>query len=67
MIKRKAENITVGELKMHLAAYPDDAELYFNGLEFYRLKDRGPYVQVEFSQIVDVDKEGHVSVMTQLQ
>ena len=47
------ENITVGDLKRMLGAYPDDAELSFSGLDFYRLKQRGEgLVQVEFNQLV---------------
>ncbi|MEX0899438.1 MAG: hypothetical protein WD081_01965 [Gammaproteobacteria bacterium] len=49
----ETKRITVGELKQHLKAFNDDEILDFSGLEFYRLKSRGPkQVQVEFSQII---------------
>lgn len=31
--------ITVGQLKKYLDAFPNDMELYFGGLDFYRLND----------------------------
>lgn len=44
--------ITVGDLKRQLAAWPDDAELEFQGgMTFYRLKMRGKnMVQLEFNE-----------------
>ncbi len=33
--------ITVGELRRKLASFPDDADLFFGGLRFSRLKSRG--------------------------
>jgi hypothetical protein len=55
--------ITVGELKLHLKSYADDCELYFGGLEFYRLKQRGDkLVQFEFNQTVYKDSQGRVVV-----
>jgi hypothetical protein len=57
------KNITIGELKVHLAVFADADELYFGGLEFYRTKLRGPgLVQVEFSQTVYQDGHGNVVV-----
>lgn len=50
--------LTVGELKEMLAVHNDSDELYFCGLDFYRLKVRGPgLVQVEFDQQVYKDEE----------
>ncbi len=50
--------ITVKELKQLLNAYSDDSVLYFGGLDFYRLKQRGDkLVQVEFNQTVYKDKK----------
>lgn len=44
--------ITVGDLKRQLAAWPDDTELEFQGgMTFYRLKMRGKnMVQLEFNE-----------------
>lgn len=36
--------ITVGELRRQLETYPSDAELFFGGLRFSRLKSRGERV-----------------------
>lgn len=54
--------ITVKELREQLKAYPDDSELYFGGLDFYRLKDREAHVQVEFNQSVYKNEQGKVVV-----
>lgn len=63
MTARTPRTITVGILREHLAIYPDDYELDFSGLEFYRLKQRGPeLVQVEFSEQVYRDRSGRVVV-----
>ena len=59
---RKESRITIAALIKMLNAYPDKSELYFGGLEFYRLKDRGAYVQVEFSQSVYQDDQGLVII-----
>ena len=54
--------ITVGDLKRMLETHDDDAVLSFSGLDFYRLKQRGPkLVQVEFNQSV-YEHEGKVHV-----
>ena len=38
-------------------------ERLFNGLDYYRVKPRGPkMLQIEFDQQVDRDDEGHVHV-----
>jgi len=43
----------------HLRGFDQDAELYMGGLEFYRLKQRGPnLVQLEFNQSVYRDETG---------
>lgn len=45
--------ITVGEMKAQLSEHSDDLALYFGGLEFNRLKQRGDkLLQVEFEQNV---------------
>ena len=63
MPSKKPQTITVGMLREHLAVYPDHYEVDFSGLEFYRLKQRGPeLVQVEFSEQVYRDKTGRVVV-----
>lgn len=55
--------ITVGMLRQQLALYPDNYELDFSGLDFYRLKQRGPeLIQVEFNQQVYREKSGRVVV-----
>lgn len=43
--------ITVGELIEQLDRFPSNANLYFSGLTFNRLKQRGDdLVQIEFTQ-----------------
>lgn len=55
--------ISVGDLKRQLTSYDDDAVLYFGGLDFYRLKQRGEkIVQVEFNQQVYRDSSGKLIV-----
>lgn len=58
---------TVGDLRRHLAGWPDDMELIFSdrGLDFYRLNDRGAnLLQMEFNQTISKDKEtGEAKVM----
>lgn len=59
----KHPTITVGDLKDHLAIYPDHYTIDFGGLQFYRLKQRADtHVQMEFNQTVYLDDEGHVVV-----
>lgn len=61
--KRIKIPLTIGELKKHLEGYPDHYELYFGGLDFYRLKQRGPErVQMEFNQQVYTDNDGKVVI-----
>ncbi len=55
--------ITVGEFKRMLKGCNDDVELYFSGLDFYRLKMRGDkLLQVEFNQQVYRNSEGNIVV-----
>lgn len=55
--------ITVGMLRQRLAAYPDDFQLSFGGLEFSRVKTRGDNLAVvEFTQPVFLDEAGRVVV-----
>ncbi len=55
--------MTVGEFRKELAAFKDDDELSFCGLDFYRLKRRGEdLVQVEFDQQVYTDDDGKVVI-----
>lgn len=61
MTKRGTE-ISVGEFIDMLKKENQDLPLYFGGLDFYRLKDRGAHVQVEFNQTVSESKEGIVKI-----
>ena len=54
--------ITVKDLIERLQAEDPNLEVDFNGLRFYRLKDRGGSLQFEFSQTVYLDDEGYVVV-----
>jgi|GEM_PF-1032818 len=55
--------ITVGWLRQWLKVYPDDFELSFGGLEFYRIKTRGENLaMVEFNQAVYLDEDGQVVI-----
>jgi hypothetical protein len=58
---RRTAGITVGELIDRLSAFGRDRELYMGGLEFYRLKDRGDVVQLEFNQQVYRDRNGKLT------
>ncbi len=59
----KLAGITVGKLKAELECWPDDMQLTFGGLTFYRLKQRGPeLLQMEFNQTVYLDSEVIVRV-----
>lgn len=60
---KKGTVLTVGELKSQLSHYDDDIEIDFSGLDFYRLKIRGPkLVQVEFNQAVYLDQDDRVQI-----
>lgn len=58
--------ITVRELIEQLKVEDPNLEVYFGGLDFYRLKDRGGVLQVEFSQTVFLDDEGLVVVQNNM-
>jgi len=63
MPKKAIPTISVGELKQHLSVYPDDFQLSFGGLTYYRLKTRDEnLVLMEFDQLVYVDDDGNVQV-----
>ena len=65
--KRTPQLITVGMLKQALEGIPDDHELDFSGLEFYRVKRRGPeLLQIEFNELVYRDKETGLVVVENL-
>jgi hypothetical protein len=62
-MKKEEENrITVGDLVKQLSVFDQSKELFFGGLEFYRLKDRGEHVQVEFSETVYRDNTGKIVI-----
>jgi hypothetical protein len=54
--------ITVKELIEQLKVEDQDLEICFGGLDFYRLKDRGGCLQIEFNQTVYLNDEGYVVV-----
>ena len=54
--------LTVKEFIELLKKEDQDCELNFSGLDFYRLKDRGGSIQVEFNQTVYKDEQGKVIV-----
>jgi len=54
--------ITVKELIEQLQKEDPDLEIYFGGLDFYRLKDRGGFLQIEFNQSVYKDEDGFVCI-----
>jgi len=59
----KYPSITVGELRQHLAVYPDEYTIDFSGLDFLRVKQRAPsHLQLEFGQTVYRDERGRVVV-----
>jgi hypothetical protein len=64
LIHQKIENsITVEDLIKHLNGYPLHFKIYFGGLDFYRLKQRGEnFIQMEFNQPVYLDAQGNVVV-----
>jgi hypothetical protein len=44
---------TVGDLKRDLSLYSDDMELYFEGFDYYRVKQRGENIlQIELNEKV---------------
>lgn len=66
MTKQQKEipTITLGTLRKHLELFPDDYEVSFSGLKFYRTKLRGTnLVQIEFEEIVYLDSDDKVIVI----
>jgi hypothetical protein len=61
-MNNEAKAITVKQLIDELSVYPDDMEIYFNGLDLYRLIEKGDKVVFEFNQTVFKDKSGKVIV-----
>lgn len=60
---KEEQRITVGFLRRELEGIADDVEVTFSGLDYGRLKRRGPkLVQIEFEQLVSRDAEGRVEV-----
>ncbi len=60
---KKRHPITVGDLLEQLKGIDPDSELYFGGLDFYRVKSRGhKIIQIEFNQSVYLDHHDHVVV-----
>ncbi len=59
------ELLTVGKLREWLKPFDDDSKLIFGcqSLRFYRVKDRGTVVQIEFAQPVSDDEDGNVFVL----
>lgn len=54
---------TAGYIKQQFAEIPDDWEVDFSGLDFYRVKARGPKLaQVEFDQAVHRLADGRVVI-----
>ncbi|WP_409416702.1 hypothetical protein [Flavobacterium sp. PS2] len=54
--------ITVGELIEQLKIFDPELPVHFGGLDFYRTKNRGGCVQIEFSQTVYKDNDGKIIV-----
>ncbi|MCD8436014.1 hypothetical protein [Tenacibaculum finnmarkense] len=54
--------LTVKELIIELKKENQELEVDFGGLEFYRLKDRGGCLQIEFKQSVYLAQSGDVVV-----
>lgn len=60
---KKRHPITVGDLLTQLRGCDPNAQLYFGGLDFYRVKPRGAnIIQIEFNQSVYLDEVGLVVV-----
>lgn len=56
-------SITVGTLIEMLKVQDPDSEVYFGGLDFYRVKRRGDdIVQIEFNQTIYKDEDGTVHI-----
>lgn len=62
-MKKEIPTITLGRLREELSQWPDDTEISFSGLTWYRPKQRGEnLVQIEFNELVYLDEEGRVVV-----
>ncbi|MGO2354044.1 MAG: hypothetical protein ACTH58_04850 [Marinomonas foliarum] len=60
---KEIPTITVGELLDQLEGIDRNARISFSGLDFYRIKRRGPDIlQIEFNQQVYLDESGRVVV-----
>lgn len=57
-------HVTVGELISQLQGHDKNKPIHFgcSGLEFYRVKDRGSAVQIEFNQQVYDGPDGKVII-----
>lgn len=55
-------NIKVKELIELLKRENPELDVDFSGLDFYRLKDRGGFLQIEFNQSVYKDSSGNVII-----
>jgi hypothetical protein len=63
LFQTKLKNsITVGELITRLQSYPADVKIYFSGLDFNRLKQRGEFLQLEFLQQVYLNKRRKIVI-----
>lgn len=63
MDNQETPTISVAELRQELSHYPDHFRVSFSGLDFYRVKQRGPEtIQIEFNQAVHRTGEGRVVV-----
>lgn len=63
---KEIPTITVGELLDQLEGIDRNTRISFSGLDFYRIKRRGPDIlQIEFNQQVYLDESGCVVVGNQ--
>lgn len=63
MPKKEYPTITLGHLREQLKPYPDNYEVIFSGLDFFRVKEKSPgLLQIEFNQQVYLDEQGNVVV-----
>lgn len=61
--RRDWPTISVGQLRQEFEGVPDDWQVSFSGLEFYRTKVRGDkLIQIEFNEPVYLDDTGRVVV-----
>ncbi len=61
-----SKRITVGELKKQLEHFPDDAELDFCDLTFYKTKSRSSdnmLIQIEFAESREFDEFGNIKFL----